>query len=331
MADADIRPAVDGRSPAAVFGTQKPFHACWYPIALSSDVAPGAVISVPFLGGRVVAYRTEGGTAHVKSAYCRHLGADLSKGEVIGDQLRCAFHHWSYDGNGYCAHIPAGDPPPRAARLFSFPTVESLGIIWAFNGAEATYPVPSFGDGPVAVDTFRNPVPMRVAGDTVILNSFDLQHFKAVHKMDMKVDRAAAVREPYRYRYSVDAMTPEFGAIRQERILWGVGTITIKSARDGRDIYLLHALCPNEEKYSSGFLVNALGPDPSGKVDPEADRAILETMRGYSLRLVAEDAPIFDTIRFERGCLTRSDEFLVFGMDYISSFPEHNPAAGLID
>jgi nitrite reductase/ring-hydroxylating ferredoxin subunit len=331
MAEADNRPMASGGPREVVFGQQKPFHECWYPIALSSEIAPGAILSVPFLGGRVVAYRTEAGKIHVKSAYCRHLGADLSKGAVVGDQLRCPFHHWHYDGEGYCSHIPAGDPPPRAARLFSFPTAESLGIIWAFNGEAAAYPVPTFGDGPVAMDTFRNPVPMKVAGDTVILNSFDLQHFKVVHKMEMVIDEAAAVREPHRYLYGVDVVTPEFGAVRQDRILWGVGTITIKSARDGRDIFLLHALCPNEESHSTGFLANALGPDPSGKSDPEADRALLETMRGYSLRLVAEDAPIFDTIRFKRGCLTRSDRFLVFGMEYISSFPEHNPATGLID
>jgi hypothetical protein len=51
----------------------------------------------------------------------------------------------------------------------------------------------------------------------------------------------------------------------------------------------------------------------------------------YGLRLIAEDAPIFDSIRFERGCLTRSDEFLTVGMKYVDSFPEARPAAGLFD
>jgi hypothetical protein len=77
-----------------------------------------------------------------------------------------------------------------------------LGIVWAFNGVEPTYDVPAFGEGPIALDTFRNPLTMKVASDS---------------------------------------------------------------------------------------------------------------------------------IRFERGCLTRSDEFLTIGMNYIASFPEARPAAGLFD
>jgi nitrite reductase/ring-hydroxylating ferredoxin subunit len=318
--------------PAVVnLSLRRPFHACWYPIALSSDLAPGDVRGVPFLGGRVVVYRTERGAAQVRSAYCRHLGADLSVGQVIGETIRCPFHHWRYDGTGRCVDVPAGDPPPPAARLFAFPTAESLGIIWAFNGIEPSYPVPSFGDGPVALDTFRNPVTMKVASDTVFLNSFDIQHFRVVHKLGMDIDESVIDREPHRFSYAVDVTAPELGAVRQERTLWGVCAITIKSVRDGRDLYLLHALCPNEAARTSGFLANAIGPDPSGSKNASADAELLATLRGYSLRLIAEDAPIFDSIRFERGCLTRSDRFLTVGMEYLESFPETRPAAGLFD
>ncbi|HEY2019312.1 MAG TPA: hypothetical protein VGH38_37650, partial [Bryobacteraceae bacterium] len=119
--------------------------------------------------------------------------------------------------------------------------------------------------------------------------------------------------------------------VRQERILWGVSAITIKSERHGRYLYLMHALCPNEVDRASGFLANALGPDSSGSSNPAADAELLATLRAYGLRLIAEDAPIFDSIRFERGCLTRSDKFLTVGMEYVDSFPEARPAAGLFD
>ncbi len=75
----------------------EPFHACWYPVALSSEIASGQAVGAAFLGGRVVIYRSELGVPHVRSAYCRHLGADLSVGKVVGESLRCAFHHWEYD------------------------------------------------------------------------------------------------------------------------------------------------------------------------------------------------------------------------------------------
>jgi len=321
---------VAGDSTMANF-SRNPFHACWYPVALSSELAPGDVRGIPFLGGRVVVYRTEQGEPQVRSAYCRHLGADLSVGQVVGETIRCLFHHWRYDRSGKCVEVPAGDPPPPAARLFVFPTVESLGIVWAFNGAEPTYDVPAFGDGPIALDVFRNPLTMKVASDTVVLNSFDIQHFRVVHKLRMDIDESTVEREPHRFRYAVDVFAPELGAVRQDRIVWGVSAITIKSVRDGRDVYLMHALCPNEANRASGFLATGIGPDPSGRTDAKADAELLAILRGYSLRLIAEDAPIFDSIRFERGCLTRSDAFLTVGIDYIASFPEVRPAAGLFD
>jgi phenylpropionate dioxygenase-like ring-hydroxylating dioxygenase large terminal subunit len=311
--------------------TTLPFHACWYPLALSSEIGAGDVRGVPFLGGRVVVYRTERGEAQVRSAYCRHLGADLSVGKVVGETIQCPFHHWRYDRSGRCVDIPAGDAPPPGARLFAFPTAESLGIIWAFNGADAAYPVPSFGDGPVAIDSFRNPVTMNVASDTVFLNGFDIQHFRVLHKLQMEIDEAASIREAHRFHYSLDVTAPEFGAVRQNRTLWGVCAITIRSKRDGRDMYLFHGICPNEAARTTGFLANALGPNPSGISDAAEDAALLANMRSYSLRLIAEDAPIFNSMRFERGLLTASDKFLAFGMAYVGSFAETRPAAGLFD
>src|SRR5438105_5932851 len=111
------------------FRGEDEFHQCWYPVALSAEIAAGSVAGAPFLDGRVVVYRTSDGIAHVHSAFCRHLGADLSLGRMVDDQLQCPFHFWRYDSGGACAHIPAGDAPPKQAKLFDYPTAESLGII----------------------------------------------------------------------------------------------------------------------------------------------------------------------------------------------------------
>src|SRR5436189_185947 len=82
--------------------------------------------------------------ASVLSAYCRHLGTDLARGDVIGDDIRCGFHYWQFGEDGRCSHIPVCDRIPDDAGLFKFPTAESLGLIWAFNGTEATYDVPAW-------------------------------------------------------------------------------------------------------------------------------------------------------------------------------------------
>ncbi|WP_375540838.1 Rieske 2Fe-2S domain-containing protein, partial [Streptomyces sp. TRM64462] len=119
------------------------FSQSWFPVCLSADLKPGSVVGAGFLGGRVVAFRGEGGgPARVVSAYCVHLGADLSVGEVVGEQLRCRFHGWRYGGDGRCAATGIGDPVPSRARLFRFPTVERYGIVWAFNGEEPLFDLP---------------------------------------------------------------------------------------------------------------------------------------------------------------------------------------------
>ena len=158
-----------------------PYHACWYLITLGSEIAPGQVVSVEFLGGSVVVYHSECGVSHVHSAYCRHLGADLALGKVAGENRRCAFHGWECDDPGRCTLIPAGDKVPPRARLFAYPTAESLGIIWAFNGSDPTSPVPTFSEDPAAADSFRNPQAMGVSSDVVFLNTFDQQQFRVVH------------------------------------------------------------------------------------------------------------------------------------------------------
>ena len=84
------------------------FSETWYPICLSTDLAPGAVIGRPFLDGRVIVFRGEDGYARVMSAYCPHLGADLSVGSVEGNHVVCAFHRWEYDANGRCVRTAIG-------------------------------------------------------------------------------------------------------------------------------------------------------------------------------------------------------------------------------
>ena len=73
------------------------FHQSWFPLALASEVESGRVIGRDFLGTRVILYRDGTGKAVVQGAYCPHLGADLSVGEVIDGQIRCAYHHWKFD------------------------------------------------------------------------------------------------------------------------------------------------------------------------------------------------------------------------------------------
>ena len=101
-----IRPHSDRRSQMKAFdhaqqvnssAVDHGFHQSWFPVALAREVGSGAVLGVDFLGTRMVVYRAATGKPVVQSAWCPHLGADLSIGELVNNQIRCAYHHWRFD------------------------------------------------------------------------------------------------------------------------------------------------------------------------------------------------------------------------------------------
>ncbi|WP_221353474.1 Rieske 2Fe-2S domain-containing protein [Streptomyces beigongshangae] len=122
------------------------FSETWFPVRLSSDVPARGVHGCDFLDGRVVVSRDRHGEIRVFGAYCLHVGADLSIGQVTDSgNIRCAFHGWEYDGgSGRCAYLPSGDPVPPRASLYRFPAVERYGIVFAFNGLEPRFSIPDF-------------------------------------------------------------------------------------------------------------------------------------------------------------------------------------------
>ena len=42
-----------------------------------------------------------------------------------------------------CVQIPTGDKNPPAAKIFSYPVAEAWGLIWAFNGGDRPFSLPT--------------------------------------------------------------------------------------------------------------------------------------------------------------------------------------------
>src|SRR5437667_5892622 len=80
-------------------------------------------------------YRGQVGRAHAVAFRCAHRGTQLSTGWVEGDNLRCFYHGWMYDGSGQCVEQPA-EPQPfcEKIRIRSYPVQEYLGLIFAYLG-----------------------------------------------------------------------------------------------------------------------------------------------------------------------------------------------------
>lgn len=302
------------------------FHQTWYAIARSDEVAAGEVLGRDFLEGRAIVYRGESGVASVMNAYCRHLGADLSLGKVVGNDIRCAFHHWQYGPDGGCTKIPASEKIPRAAKIFKFPTVEKWGLIWAFNGVKPLFEVPEFvgySEDQLEVRTaeaFDLPVEPWVP----FTNSMDFQHLRVLHGLKIDCDPDAIDVGDYRIQYDVSFEDPTFGVFDQRIRVTGTNTIALAGRLSGMGILSMATGTPTPDGRTRGWSVTAT-PKAEGS-DGEREQR-LQIGEAFFRRLIEEDEPIMKTIRFHDGLLIDADRALARFLQYVRRFPTARPLA----
>lgn len=158
----------------------------WHPVALSREVDKGQAMALRILGEDLTLYRGESGAPYLIGGRCAHRRTVLHTGRVLGEEIRCHYHGWRYDGTGQCVQRPAerdaGMPPIKIA---GYPLHEYYGLIFAWMG-EA--PAPAF-DLPRR-DAFERKGAMAVAlkepWDTnwfhQIENSLDAVHVSFAHQ-----------------------------------------------------------------------------------------------------------------------------------------------------
>lgn len=323
-------------------GTDNLFTQSWFPICLSSKVPVGIVIGKDFLDGQVVIFRGEDGKPRVFSAYCLHMGTNLANGTVAGNELKCPFHHWEYDGEGQCVRTGVGDKPPARAKLFSFPTEEHCGLIFAFNGESPLYPFPDlFENGTYTKDellisTHEDPrPPWPVDPWSIRGNTPDWAHFACVHHMSVaEVDRPDP-ETSYQYeKYSVrfDAPVNRIMPDGKETKLIYKAQITGSTlwhnhgTYNGRWHFLLSALGIPKAGTSSHYYVAAVHKgDGSDKEENEAREFIAEIMDMWETML-DEDHVILRDQHYLPGLLTEADASVAKFLQFIKSYPRAHPA-----
>ena len=72
----------------------------WYPLCLSNELPRGKARRVAAFDSQLILFRAKNGQAGVVSRYCPHMGTDLTRGEVIGNRLRCPFPQRTYNTEG---------------------------------------------------------------------------------------------------------------------------------------------------------------------------------------------------------------------------------------
>ena len=289
--------------------TEAGFHRCWYPVALARDLAPGVVIGRGFLGTRVVAYRDVAGQPVVQSAWCPHLGADPSVGQIADGRLRCPYHHWSFDAAGMCANIPTGDKIPSAARIFTYPSEEAWGLIWAFNGESADFPMPRIPGAEESTVDYEAHERGRRPWDTwvAVSNGVDFQHLRTLHGLP-----AASMPERLEVEPGAIEFRVESPYHLQHGRISGTNAFAQHLRIGGNDMFMLFCGAPIESGCSSGYFVIGV---PKGSAEK------LPAVHAMVDKLNEEDAPVLNTMRFRRGLLTASDRHLAAYFRYVEAFP----------
>lgn len=324
------------RGPGVIFeGDDGVFTQSWFPICRSSELPAGKVLGTNFLDGQVVAFRDAEGTATVVSAYCPHNGANLANGDLVEGELRCAFHHWCFDGKGSCTRTGSGDPVPPRAKLFKYPTVERYGLIWAFNGEQPLWELPALGL-PDEELTFHAEIPhIDLLADPWIFmcNTLDFNHVKCLHGIDIDGEDPAEdiIWGPHSVSYDLTGTFRETGAhISYSLAIHGSNIFLQTGEANGRwfaFLFPLGLLRPGTQRCY--FIIATRKSDGT----PEDDAKVKETL-DFAMELerfvVSQDISVLNSIRFTRGQFTRSDKALAKFLDHIARFPRSHPGAAHI-
>jgi nitrite reductase/ring-hydroxylating ferredoxin subunit len=296
----------------------------WYIACPSQDLRGGKPLSMDLCGQRVVLFRGEDGHVRCLDAFCPHMGTDLGIGRVIGNEIRCFFHHWRYDGSGTCTHVPVAEQPPRGARLQAYATQELYGFVWVFPVAEAPSPV-------VVHQELEDQEVSWVHGvsyerschhHVTMINGIDPQHLRTVHDLDIDLELELSEEEGRGViDFTLDGALPA-GTLRERivrsllgerysyRMRYGHGTIgcltVMKGVRLVPELYMLFAYRPLARGRT---LVQPiyLTPRRDGFLGRVLGWLLLRIMKFGFYVLRDEDGLIYENMRFQPGALLAMD------------------------
>ncbi|TMQ19272.1 MAG: Rieske 2Fe-2S domain-containing protein [Candidatus Rokuibacteriota bacterium] len=117
----------------------------WIPTLLSSELPEpdGAPVRVRILGEDLIGFRATSGRVGLIQNHCPHRGTSLFFGRNEAEGLRCVYHGWKFDCEGFCVDMPS-EPPESTfkskVRATAYPCVERNDVVWAYLGPRPTPP-----------------------------------------------------------------------------------------------------------------------------------------------------------------------------------------------
>jgi phenylpropionate dioxygenase-like ring-hydroxylating dioxygenase large terminal subunit len=106
----------------------------WQVAAYGKEIVPGRLLARRICNEPIVMFRGTNGRVVALEDRCPHRSAPLSKGQLIGDQLRCGYHGLRFDTQGKCTLIPGQSLIPPKARARTYPIAERYTFAWIWMG-----------------------------------------------------------------------------------------------------------------------------------------------------------------------------------------------------
>ena len=183
MSEADARKDFAHTGPGTLAGRY--LRRFWHPIAVSDELDVGRPRRVQVLNEYFTLWRGEDGTPNLVQDRCPHRQTFLALGWVAGNNIRCFYHGWEFNGGGQCVAQPAEKASFAAkVRIRSYPARDYLGLVFAYLG-EGEPPefrrFPELEDSAGGVNVHSHPVPCNYFQR--VENDLDELHVHFVHNV----------------------------------------------------------------------------------------------------------------------------------------------------
>jgi phenylpropionate dioxygenase-like ring-hydroxylating dioxygenase large terminal subunit len=254
------------------------------------------------------------------------MGADLTKGDVLEDGVRCPLH-------GRCFSTAGNriDKRDASCNQHFLAASERYGLIFGFLGGEPDFPLPM----PNGIEPAVLTRPSITTDDLSLLmigaNAFDTAHLSHVHGREVDGTPEVAVFAPHAIRINMhvrvvgnnwrDRLLRKFGQglLHIETECWGGNFLIFHHRRVGT--FTLHAALPRDERRTTVFTVSGRDAGP-GRFDRLRQAIRLRAHHQASLSFVKEDKGALAGMQFQRGTLDpESDRSVLAWLEHFDALP----------